>query len=133
MTGLRNHSFEKHNEAPKDQITAKFSCPHFPKIYKIRGNLKSHIQEKHGGNTSFVKEPETSNETEVEAEDCIFNYSRNALALGLLCLDFVNARKSGDGERILTLYKFMMLFFKLTGSATGALVVSKGSHDHSFS
>lgn len=116
LTGLRKHSFEKHNEAPKDQIVAQFPCPHCPKTYKKRVNLKSHMQAKHDGITSFVKEPETSNETEVEAEDCIFNYSRNALALGLLCLDFVNARKSGDGERVLTLYKFMMLIFKLTGS-----------------
>ena len=37
----------------------------------------------------------------------------NALALGLLAKDFVSARKMGDGKRIIRLYKFLLLYFKL--------------------
>ncbi len=45
-----------------------------------------------------------------EDGDHIFNYSRNALTLALLCMDFADATKYADGERIMRLYTFMMLF-----------------------
>ena len=45
-------------------------------------------------------------------EDCVRNYSINALALSMIAKDFEDARKHGDGQRIVRLLKFMMLFFK---------------------
>lgn len=44
--------------------------------------------------------------------DGIQNYSRGALGMGLLALNFIDARKHGDGARIIRLYKFMLLHCK---------------------
>ena len=46
-------------------------------------------------------------------EDCVRNYSINALCM--IAKDFEDARKHGDGQRIVRLLKFMMLFFKHDG------------------
>ena len=42
-------------------------------------------------------------------------YSRSALALGLFVLNFNDARKYGDGERVIRLYKFLYLLFRVDG------------------
>ena len=46
-------------------------------------------------------------------EDHVLNYSRNALLLTYIVKDFVDARKYGDWKRIVRLYKFLMVLFKL--------------------
>lgn len=53
--------------------------------------------------------------THDSGQDFIRNYSRNAMLLCLIANDFEDARKHGDGLRIIRLLKFMMLFFKHDG------------------
>lgn len=83
-----------------------YNCQHCSKSYKRAKSLRNHIQSKH--NTPGLTRKESS-----DNDDSIYNYSRNALALGLLAKDFVDARKHGDGLRIIRLYKVLLLFFKL--------------------
>ena len=74
---------------------------------KETGLLK-HIQSKHS-------------EDEEQIEDNAKNYCCTALCLGLLTISFNEARKYGDGEKIIVLYKFMVLIFKLAGKNKYAL------------
>lgn len=47
--------------------------------------------------------------------DYLLNYSKNALALCYIIKDFTDAHKHGDGMRILRLYKFLLIYFKIDG------------------
>ena len=84
--------------------------------------MKSHPQEKHDGQGfESLDSAETADKGSTKAqsstaEDHLFTYSCNALALGLLYLDFVDARLHADRERIIRLYSLMMLYFKLAGT-----------------
>ena len=84
-----------------------YNCQHCCKSYKKAKSLRNHIQLKHN-----IPGPLERKETS-DKDDSIYNYSRNALALRLLAKDFVDARKDGDGPRIIRLYKVLFLFFKL--------------------
>lgn len=43
------------------------------------------------------------------------NYSKNALFLCYLIKNFIDARKHGDGARLLRIYKFLLIYFKIDG------------------
>ncbi|XP_033638557.1 uncharacterized protein LOC117299208 [Asterias rubens] len=45
-------------------------------------------------------------------KDAVFNYSRTALSMGMLAYGFTDARQMGDGDRIIRLYKFLVVHFK---------------------
>ena len=47
------------------------------------------------------------------ASDYVFNYSVNALALCYLAQNFIDTRKHGDGARIIRMYKYLLMYFKL--------------------
>lgn len=49
------------------------------------------------------------------AVDHVRNYSTNALTLCMIAKDYEDTRKFGDGQRIVRLLKFMLLFFKNAG------------------
>ena len=50
---------------------------------------------------------------EETTEGAVCNYSKNALALSFIVKYFIDARKHGDGKRILKLDKFLLLYFKV--------------------
>ena len=50
-----------------------------------------------------------------EEADHLQHYSCNTFALGLLALNFEDARKNGDGERLLCMYKVLFLLYRLDG------------------
>ena len=57
------------------------------------------------------------------AEDYIYNYHRGKLAYGLVLLEFNDAIKEGDGERIFDIYKMALLLYKVGGHYKYAYVV----------
>ena len=83
-----------------------FTCKMCLKQYKRIQSLRSHIREHH-------KSYHQTRNDETTTDDYILNYSQNALILGYLVKSFVDARKYGDGDRIIRLYKYLMLYFKL--------------------
>lgn len=85
----------------------KLVCPVCKKEYVQQRGLRKHMEEKHNlaGHTI---------QSSTGHEDSIFNYSCAALSMCLLWKDFEDARQHGDGARIIRLYKFFMLYFKLT-------------------
>lgn len=80
-------------------------CPHCEKKYKQAKSLRKHFLSTHNA----AESAQSSNDSN---DDALFNYSCNALALGLIAKDFTDARQHGDGERIMRLHKFLLLYFK---------------------
>ena len=85
-----------------------FMCPHCDKTYKKIPTLKSHIRAKHRTKQHTEKKKPTD-------EDNLLNYSKNALTLCYIVKAFINARKHGDGERVINLHKYLLLYFKVDG------------------
>ncbi|XP_012565756.2 uncharacterized protein LOC105849853 [Hydra vulgaris] len=80
-----------------------YKCSFCEKSYIRMKTLKMHIK---NNNKNATLLPD-------KTEDFVLNYSKNALNLCFLVKDFINARKHGDGKRILRLHKFLLLYFKL--------------------
>ncbi|XP_072027736.1 LOW QUALITY PROTEIN: uncharacterized protein [Amphiura filiformis] len=74
------------------------------KTYRTRKGLKKHLEEKH----PTVQLPTNSNHQNATIAD----YCRTALGMCLLAYNFTDARRHGDGGRIIRLYKFFTLHFK---------------------
>ena len=81
-----------------------FKCDICGHNFKNIPNLRKHRKTKH------LHERATD-----RTEDNVFNYSKNALAMSYLFKDFLDARKHGDGQRVIRLYKFLLLYFKVDG------------------
>ena len=56
--------------------------------------------------------PEKNPSRKEESQDGIFNYSQEVMTLGLLCMEFEDAIREGDGLRLLRVWKFLLLIFK---------------------
>ena len=80
-------------------------CPQCTKTYKTKRGLRKHVADKH---------PEFQDK-EIEADATISDYCRTAMGMILLAHDFADARRCGDGGRIIRLYKFLILHFKAAG------------------
>ena len=81
----------------------RFKCKFCQKEFIAIKTLKTHLRENRCKDKLKI----------TPKEDHVFNYSRNALCLCYLIKDFIDARKHGDGQRIIRLHKFMLLYFKL--------------------
>lgn len=47
--------------------------------------------------------------------DGIFEYAKDTLTMGLLLMEFIDAVREGDGNRIIRVWKFLLPLFKSTG------------------
>ena len=114
--------------------TAKgYKCPFCDKTVMTMKSLRKHVSDKHEQKqpagiqtTDRNSEPNRSESQPTatpggtstpgkEKEDGVYNYSCAALSYFLLLRNFQDAVRRGDGERVLRLYKFLMLYFKACG------------------
>ncbi len=58
----------------------------------------------------------------------VLEYSREVLSLGILFLDFKDAVREGDGDRVLLVWKYLMLLFKASNYAIEALTLLSQYH-----
>ena len=77
-------------------------CPKCNRVYKDRQALRKHLEKDHTGNDGANGPP----------VDGVRNYSCQVLSMCMIAHDFTNARKLGDGDRIIRLIKYMLLYFK---------------------
>eukprot|EP00794_Sanderia_malayensis_P002018 gene2018-2295_t len=79
-----------------------FICDACGKSYKRRGNLRNHLRDAHVPKNVSVDDEEhvTTQPSKSSVPNSVLLYSSNALALGLLALDFEDARQHADGEPV---------------------------------
>ncbi|KAJ8050606.1 hypothetical protein HOLleu_03871 [Holothuria leucospilota] len=91
---------------------AQFKCTQCIKEYKTRNGLRKHIRANH---TFKLQAPAQELATQSEENDSLYKYARCATIMCLLALNFNDARKMGDGLRLIRMYKYMLLHFKASG------------------
>ena len=80
-----------------------YQCFFCDKTYKKIKSLRKHIQSVH------------KNSKNTNQEDCLQNYTKKTLNLCYIARNFQDARKYGGGDRIIRLYKFLLIYFKIDG------------------
>ena len=95
--------------SPEAPTSNDLKCRECGKRYIRPHALRNHEREKHGITTTS-----TSISISCEGQDHIYNYSHQLLVLLLLRANHNDAIKLGDGGRVLRLYKYFMLFFKIS-------------------
>lgn len=64
-------------------------------------------------------------------QDRILEYAKEALTMGLIFLEFKDAVREGDGDRVMRCWKFLMLFFRASGHTNYTLeALNLLSHYH---
>ena len=106
---------ELSTEAPTSN---ELKCRECGKSYIRPHALRNHEQEKHG-----ITPASSSASHSSEGEDRIYNYTHQLLVLLLLRANHNNAIKLGDGQRLLRLYKYFMLFFKVSSCPKYAIAM----------
>ena len=89
-------------DVPEIEPDKVISCVSCGNNFTSITNLKNHRKTKHK-NEKFIS----------EEQDHLYNYSRNALVLTYIVKNFIDARKHGDGERLIRIYKYFLLYFKI--------------------
>ena len=99
---------EVSSQAP---VSNTLKCRFCGKTYIRPVALRNH-EEKIHSYTATVDQQSTS--VSSSSEDRVYNYTHQTLILLMLRLNHNDAIKLGDGERIVQLYKFFCLFFKIS-------------------
>ena len=90
----------------EEDITSEstLKCPVCGDPWKNMEDLRKHLKSKH---------PETNDDA--DGHDAVYAYSCATLSMCLIAYDFTDARQHGDGDRIILLMKYMMLYFRSAG------------------
>ena len=111
LNTLRKHAKDKHQLVVSPGEDETIYCKICGKVYMNAVNLQKHMRQKH----KFESFKEDSTSAPSSEEDNLQRYTIVSLVLGLIVLDFNDARKMGDGERLIRLYKLILLLFKIDG------------------
>ncbi|KAJ8039080.1 hypothetical protein HOLleu_16688 [Holothuria leucospilota] len=101
----------------KDEIshdTSQFQCNKCTKCYKTKGGLQRRMRTKHPYQPSAPATSQQDGQANNQ-NDAVFNYARCAASMCLVGLNFQNARQMGDKERLMRMYKFLLLHFRASG------------------
>ena len=82
----------------------------------ILEDISSHIVNTHIDLTTAFKQPQDKT-----GAGTVYDYACEALGLGLLIMDFKDAVREGDGDRIMSLWKYLLLLFKASGRKNYAI------------
>ena len=85
------------------------NCRVCQKAYKRPTALTKHEQEKH-----WIVQAEQVSKEQNQKEDKVRNYTHQLLIMLLLRLVHNDGIKHGDGERVIRLYKYFCLYFKVS-------------------
>ena len=107
---LKAHLLKKHNYSFDITDKVNFRCNTCNKGFKKESTRNKHMRKEHGDNETSKK----SNKDDSRSDN-IYQYSCCAVGIGLLAIAFNSARKNADGVRVMRLYKYLLLLFKLDG------------------
>ena len=80
----------------------------------IQQVLQKHVDLSIGSEATGDVEEE-GNQEEAKNENHVLSYACDVLTLGLLYMEFADAVREGDGERILRCWRYLLLVFKASG------------------
>jgi hypothetical protein len=83
------------------------ACRYCGKQYVRPTWLRKHEEREHGHNIN-------TSDTDQNSEDKVYNYTHQVLVLLLLQMNHNDAINIGDGGRVIRLYKFFYLYFKIS-------------------
>ncbi|CAB3997520.1 hypothetical protein AC249_AIPGENE16794 [Paramuricea clavata] len=109
--------FEKFELSERDSLGfyhCRFYCGLVFSTTSIRNR---HESSKHPESQLSQQQGSQQSDTENQTpdEDYLFNYHNSKLSFGLILMEFNDAIKEGDGERLHDLYKFALVLFKAHG------------------
>ncbi len=93
-------------------VSGELKCPKCQKKYNIMEALRNHLKNEH-----------KAGDEDQDTHDAVFAHSCSLLTMCLICHDFTDARQAGDGERIIRLMKYMLLYFRSSGKTKYSLQV----------
>jgi L1 cell adhesion molecule like protein len=82
-----------------------------------------HQENKHQQLPITAEKGACADNKEKEKHDYLFNYHNAKLLYGLVLMEFNDAVKEGDGERLFELYKLCLLLYKSTGHTKYSYIV----------
>ena len=109
---------ELNQQAP---ISNDLKCRFCNRRYLRPSALRNHEESEHG--FEAVQSNPTSQTNASSDIDRVYSYTRQALLLLLLRMDHEDAIKLADGERVLRLYKFFCLFYKVSNCPKYAIAM----------
>ena len=90
--------------------------------------ISGHIVDEYVDLASVFEDPSLSEESgggtannAVREKGTVYDYTCEVISLGLLYLNFKDAVREGDGDRILLMWKYLMLIWKATGHKNYAI------------
>ena len=114
VKSLRKHISENHEKKPP-QTTVEIEQPSKPTKRKRGCKTKDGTKDKDTQEDTGGASAQESDVCGAPEEDGVYNYSCAALSFFMLILNFQDAIRRGDGERVIRLYKFLLLYFKASG------------------
>ena len=114
---------EKHvvNQVPEMSVSAptsnELTCRFCGRRYIQVPALRKHEEKKHQFKPAKVRNNDD------HSPDKVYNYTHQVLVLMLLRLNHNDAINFGDGERIIRLYKFFCLYFKVSNCPKYAIAI----------
>jgi L1 cell adhesion molecule like protein len=109
------HDFAKHLifydpkcHATLLELNGPFKCDVCDKVYQLHAAFIRHQRKIH--NINF--DSRSSSEQTIPDEDHVYNYGCVTISLGLLLRNFHDAVHEGDGNRIVRVWKFLLLLFR---------------------
>jgi hypothetical protein len=93
------------------RLRPDLKCTVCGKAYKRPSYLKKHYEEKHD---IYESVRQSSKEKTQGEEDKVRNYTHNLLVMLLLRLNHNDAIKLADGPRVIRIYKYFCLYFKVS-------------------
>lgn len=71
--------------------------------------------------TTTSPDPTNPSTSGLQSASSVYNYTREVISLGLLYLNFKDAVREGDGERVLLTWKYFLVMFRATGHRNYAM------------
>ena len=114
---IEEHVVHQIPETNIPSVPENLHCQVCGKKYVLIHALRKHERKIHG--IEEILEPSSTEPT----QDHLYNYTHQLLILLLLRENHNNAIKLGDGARVLRLYKYFMLFFKVSSCPKYAIAM----------
>ncbi|CAB4028057.1 hypothetical protein AC249_AIPGENE16794 [Paramuricea clavata] len=115
MHEIKNHGHHFNKIDGERDEYGYYYCQHgCGYVFSTKATRTKHEERTHGSVAAPVNDTESVDD-DCSEQDYLYNYHTAKLTYGLLLLEFNDAVKEGDGERLFKVYKLAMLFYRKYG------------------